>query len=221
MIRRDPLVRLLAVALAVVAVDLASKAIAIGLVPLGGITLVGPFFLDLLYNDRMFGGSTDLGGWVGAASIAASSLLLLLALPIVRSLARYDASAPWILGLMSGAAIANPASLVLQPAGVTDFLGIELTEIAVLFNLADVAAYVGVAFAGRMVLRLWSAHRREATVPASRARWTEREVSVPLWSDVHAPAVVRRPSRIRRAPLADIGDARDHGHEIAAEQRAR
>ncbi len=209
---RDPLVRLLVVALAVVAVDLATKMVAITTLSAGGFTLAGPFFLDLLYNDRMFGGLTTLGGLVLQSSIASSVTLLALALPIVRPLSRHDSGAPMILGLMSGAAVANPLSLLLQPAGVTDFLGVQLGDTAVLFNVADIAAYLGVAFTGRMLLRLWSAHRAEAApaVPArTRAQSTEREVRVPLWHDRPMPVVPTRTPGRHRTP-ADCPPHADH-----------
>lgn len=199
----DPLVRLLIVALTVVAVDLATKMVAIATLPAGGTALAGPFFLDLFFNDRMFGGLTILGGFVLPTSIASSATLIALALPIVRPLTRHDTRAPMTLGLMSGAAIANPLSLLLQPAGVTDFLGMQLGETSVLFNVADIAAYLGVALTGRMLLRLWSAHRAEAvaSLPAPRrGRRTEREVRVPLWHDRPAPVVPMRTPGQRRAP---------------------
>ena len=59
---RAPVRLLLAVAFAVVAVDLASKAVAIILLADSYVEVGGPFFLSLLFNDALFAGSTTLNG---------------------------------------------------------------------------------------------------------------------------------------------------------------
>src|SRR5690606_24846666 len=136
---RAPVRLLLAVAFAVVAVDLASKAFALILLADSYVEVGGPFFLSLIFNDAPFAGSTTLNGMALPLSFLGSLILVALALPACAPLSEHDSRAPVALGLMVGAAVANPASLALQPAGVTDFLGISSGGQRIIFNLADVA----------------------------------------------------------------------------------
>lgn len=198
-----PVRRLLVAALLVAALDLATKAVAIGELAGREIALGGPFFLGLIFNDALFGGMSTLNGWATPLSMLASACLLGLAFPVCRPLARFDATAPVALGLMVGAAVANPASLLLQPAGVTDFLGIELGGTTVLFNLADVAAYAGVALLGRTFLRVLAVHRAERSTARPRAvrrPRLEREVPLAVWRDGRREAPA--PTPVPRTEIA-------------------
>lgn len=208
---REPLWTLMVVALLVIAVDLTTKAIAITGLAGGNVQLSGPFFLTLLFNDALLAGTVDFSGWALRLSVAASSLLVILAFPVCRSLAEVDGASPIALGLIVGAAVANPASLVLEPAGVTDFLGIRMASGAsVVFNLADVACYVGLAMTGRTFMLLLGQYRRELNMPQPVARLTlEREVPLGVWRDgsPELPATLPVPSRPDLIPLIAEADA--------------
>lgn len=217
---RDPLRTQMVVAMIVVAVDITTKAVAIGALSGGRVELAGPFFLTLLYNDALLAGSVDLNDWALRLSVVASSLLVLLAFPVCRSLAEVDDVSPLALGLIVGAAVANPASLVLEPAGVTDFIGASLgSGVSVVFNLADVACYVGLAMTGRTFLLLLAQYNREQRVPQPSAGISiEREVPIGVWrDDTPEPRVpLSVPVRAELIPL--IAESADHHDDPASYQ---
>jgi lipoprotein signal peptidase len=186
MTARPPLHRLLAVAFVVIALDLAGKGAALVMLADGAPASAGPFFLTLLFNDALFAGTTNLNGMALPASVLGSLLLVAMALPVCGPLAEHDDAAPIALGLMVGAAVANPASLFLQPAGVTDFLGVTLGDTSIVFNLADVAVYAGIAMSGRTAMRVLAAHRAERSPARPRALrrvHMEREIPLAIWQD--------------------------------------
>lgn len=198
---RTPLQVLLTVAFGVVAIDLASKAAALLILSGSYVDLGGPFFLTLIFNDALFAGTSTLNGMALPISVFASLLLVALAIPVCAPLAEHDSRAPLALGLMVGAAVANPASLILQPAGVTDFLGVTLGDSGIVFNLADVAVYVGVALSGRTVMNVLAAHRAQRRSTArrtTRRAYLEREIPLAVWQDTHTvrPEPIPVPSSI-------------------------
>jgi lipoprotein signal peptidase len=80
-----------------------------------------------------------------------------------------DASAPATLGLVAGAGMGNLASLIGSRAGVPDFLAVsDGRGGAVVLNLADVAAYLGILCCLRLawtVVRTAIARRTMLSAP--------------------------------------------------------
>ncbi|HLV24862.1 MAG TPA: signal peptidase II [Gemmatimonadales bacterium] len=216
---RAPVRLLLAVAFAVVAVDLASKAVAIILLADSYVEVGGPFFLSLLFNDALFAGSTTLNGMALPLSFLGSLILVALALPVCAPLSEHDSRAPVALGLMVGAAIANPASLALQPAGVTDFLGISFGGTSIIFNLADVAVYAGIVMCGRTVTNVLAAHRaqrRSVVRRPARSAHLEREIPLAVWQDAQVERTERIPVPIG-IPVVTAHASESHADVTAPE----
>jgi hypothetical protein len=133
-----------------------------------------------------------------------------------------DRAAPRALGLIVGGALGNFASLVLSPPGVVDFISISVgVHSELVLNVADLAAYVGLA----MMLRtgfLIVAEMRRAARPSRLAQvqhWStvarravlDREVPLPVaLADRPLPeqeVEVPRPESVRRAELVDLEQA--------------
>jgi lipoprotein signal peptidase len=188
--RQSPLHRLALVALVVAAADLASKELAVALLAGRDVPLLGAWHLRLLHNTASAGG-VWLGDQTWIINAVATLAALLLAVGFCRHIARVDSGAPFALGLIAGAAAGNLASLVIPPAGVPDFLAFRVDRgHDVVFNVADVAAYVGIVLGLRTVATLVAAARapRPAPVSAKAAAvatvWAPRraaaEVVVPI-----------------------------------------
>lgn len=135
----------LALAVAVVALDQASKALAQTHLAAGAIE-IGPFLnLRLGFNTGvsfgMFAGSGDLGRWLLVAATAAVSLCLLV---WMWRLGRLAVVAP--LALIAGGALGNIVDRV-RIGAVTDFIDVHFGDTHwPAFNLADSAITLGVAW---------------------------------------------------------------------------
>ena len=90
--------------------------------------------------------STSLGPLTQEINIVATLAAVLLSTAVCSQLARLDRDAPASLGLIAGAGIGNLASMLGSSSGVPDFLAFTSRGGgAVVFNVADVAAYLGIA----------------------------------------------------------------------------
>lgn len=137
MTRKDVLGGLLVCA-AIVALDLASKAIVQSEVPRGDVVKVLPF-LDIV-NSRNNGVAFGLAGGVSPALIGAA-LVVLLGLVAYLGLKAHSGWAVWVpAGVLIGGAIANLIDRVVR-GSVVDFIDFSFWPA---FNLADVAIVVGV-----------------------------------------------------------------------------
>jgi lipoprotein signal peptidase len=217
--RSTPLARFALVAAAAAAADLATKALAARALADRVVPLGGPFSLDLAYNTGSAGG-VSLGEQTWAINVLATAVALVLAAVICRPVAAHDRRAPVALGLIAGGALGNLTSLFLPPAGVADFLAVGVGGGGAIFNVADVAAYVGIALCARTGLRLVETlriERRAPVVAAARmhaARHIERVVEIPVVADAPLPAAPRpadAPPARRRAP--DDAPAREAPRE--------
>lgn len=213
------LTQLARIALLVTIGDLATKAAAMEI--LGGDSTAFAHWLRLavVHNDQgAFGWS--VGGYTWQLNLALTLAAIVLTIPVARDLARVDSSAPRALGLIVGGALGNLASLVTSPYGVVDFIELDFTSVGVALNVADVAAYAGLAMVLRTGVLVVAALRRQTSVrdlyhvtdvrdvfaekallktalrtgPHAHALRAEREVAVADWSRVARPAGV---------PLAD------------------
>ena len=117
--------------------------------------------------------SISLGPLTREINIAATVVAVLLSMFVSSRLARFDRGAPESLGLIAGAGIGNLASMIGSTSGVPDFLALsDGRGGALVLNVADVAAYIGIACCLRLawiVLRaaIWPAR-------ALRVRRTRR-----------------------------------------------
>lgn len=168
-----------------------------------------------------------VGGWSAGAytwelNLALTLAAIVLMVPVTRELARIDSAAPRALGLIVGGALGNFASLVFSPPGVVDFISIAVSAHSeVVLNVADVAAYVGLAMIARTGFLIVAEIRRSARVrpTATVAHWRratspalllDREVELPVvaLADTggieESVAAVTRPESVRRAELADL-----------------
>jgi lipoprotein signal peptidase len=168
-----------AVALAVVLGDLVTKDLAVALLADGGSSL-GAFGhalgervrLTVLANSQgAFGLSFGPHTWNVNVGLTLAAIALMA--PVCRDLARVHASAPHTLGLIAGAAGGNLVSLLTSPHGVPDFIAFDRGGgHELVFNVADVAAYVGIVLMVRVALALLRHLRAGDSAPATSAHAT-------------------------------------------------
>src|SRR6476661_2142987 len=153
------------IALLVMFGDLVSKAMAVGLWTGERYPLLGSRFLIEVVHNPLGAFSTSYGAHTWEINVVATLAAALLAMIYCPRLTRLDALAPSGLGLVTGAALGNLASMVTSPRGVPDFLAFTHGQGSVLvLNVADVAAYIGLACCARSA---WSVLR--AAVATARA----------------------------------------------------
>ncbi|HEY0970917.1 MAG TPA: signal peptidase II [Gemmatimonadales bacterium] len=136
--------RCVLVAVAVVLIDQASKVAAAARLDAADLPLAGDAFLTFVHNDA-FARGMSLGGATLPATLLLAVTVLLLVAGACAPLARVDRTAPLGLGLVAGATIGNAMDFLRTGRGAVDFIGVSTADGALVFNLADVAAYTGVA----------------------------------------------------------------------------
>lgn len=194
-----PGVRCVAVALTVAMADQASKLLAAARLDGVDVPLAGDAFLTLVHNDT-FARGMALGGATLPATLLLSVALLLLVARACTPLAQVDRAAPLGLGLVAGATIGNAVDFLHTGRGAVDFIGVHTAEGALVFNLADVAAYAGVALLAHSTWRI-SRHIRAERALTSVERvvaTTAPEVVQPLPLFVE-PGVAAREGDVRES----------------------
>lgn len=147
--------RFAAFAAAACAFDLATKEVAVrALGSTGYVELTDRLALMLVWNTGSVGGSM-----VGALTWQLSAVMTVLAIGLVMSvvgpMAAFDRRAVPALGLVSGGAIGNLASMMAGPPGVADFIGIRLScDLTMVANVADFALWGGAALLVPVALTL-------------------------------------------------------------------
>ena len=191
--------RYFAVLTVVAGLDLLSKGLATMTLAGGPVPIAGPMEFALVHNrGSAFG--VSLGAYTFHLNAIATIIALGLTTLVVRGLSTVDPRAPIALGLIAGAAIGNLTSLLVPPAGVADFLAIEVSEGSrLVLNMADVAAYAGLAMTARSVMMLARA------ISAERARRVrhvpEIEVPIPLAVEGVRDVIPALARRDRSAPV--------------------
>lgn len=198
--------------------DWLTKAVAARLV--GGEPLVFSerFRFAVVHNDAAaFGFSA--GAYTWPLNLALTLAAIVLMIPVARDLARIDDAAPRALGLIVGGAAGNFASLLLSPPGVVDFISVGIGgHSELVLNVADVAAYVGLAMMLRTgfllvaEIRRTVQPRRTVTVQhwgmVAHRGFVDREVARPVALADRPPVenevLVPRPESVRRAELIDL-----------------
>jgi lipoprotein signal peptidase len=163
-----------AVALIVVLGDLVTKELAVWLLADGGASLgalgraLGERVRFTLLANTQGAFGMSLGPHTWNVNVGLTLAAIALMAPVCRDLARVDASAPRSLGLIAGAAGGNLVSLLTPPHGVPDFIAVEHGGgHELVFNVADVAAYVGIILMARVALAIVR-HLREGERGAAR-----------------------------------------------------
>ncbi len=165
----SPVALLAATATAVAVIDLATKQIASFVLGTQGdvsIPLIHQAVrLRVILNDQSAFG-VSLGPYTWHINLVLTTVALLLCLSLCRALAVIDHWSPVMLGLITGAATGNLVSLISSPEGVPDFIAVRSAQgHELVFNLADVAAVIGVA----LLIRTTWAVARALAHPRSNA----------------------------------------------------
>ena len=106
--------------------------------------LFGRIAIEVVHNP-LGAFSMSLGPLTREINIAATVVAVLLSMAVSSRLSRLDRGAPESLGLIAGAGIGNLASMLGNASGVPDFLALSNGRgSAVVLNVADVAAYIGI-----------------------------------------------------------------------------
>jgi lipoprotein signal peptidase len=206
------------IALLVAAGDWLTKAVAARFVGGEALEFSERLRFAVVHNDAgAFGLSA--GPYTWQLNLALTLAAIVLMIPVARDLSRIDEAAPRALGLIVGGAVGNLASLILSPAGVVDFIAVSFgAHSGLVLNVADIAAYVGLAMMTRTAFLIVAEIRRSARptrtaqvahwVTVARRSFTDREVKVPVpMADRAVPEsdlVVPRPESVRRAELLDL-----------------
>ena len=163
--RSSPVVVFALWATTVAVLDLTSKQLAATLLgPDGEVPLPilrNSVRLAVVLNDQSAFG-VSLGTYTWHINLVLTIVALFLSAALCRALAALDAWAPVMLGLIAGAATGNLVGLIFSPRGVLDFIAVRSGQGSeVVFNLADVAAIVGVLLVVRTIWALGRALLRK------------------------------------------------------------
>lgn len=197
--RRSPLIPLVRIATLVALGDLMTKQVALLWVGTLEARASAALRFGVVHNDKgAFGISA--GAYTFELSLALTLATIVLIVPVARDLARIDERAPSALGLIAGGAIGNLVSLLLTPAGVVDFIAIQRADGAgIVLNVADIAAYAGVALLARTGVMVVAAIRRTREVPDADLA-VQRGVVLTRLADLELVRVVARDADL---PAAD------------------
>lgn len=158
--RRSPLIPLARIAALVAIGDLMTKQVALLWVGTLEPRVSSAVRFGVVHNDKAAFG-LSIGDYTFEFSLALTLAALALIIPVARDLSRIDDRAPTALGLVAGGALGNLVSLLASPAGVVDFIAVQRADGAgIVLNVADVAAYAGVAMLMRTTAMVIAAIRR-------------------------------------------------------------
>lgn len=157
--------RFFGIAVTASAVDLLTKEVAVrSLGETGLVTITERLSLTLVWNTGAAGG-VSLGPFTWMLNVIVTVLALGLVISVVRPMAAVDARSTLALGLVSGGAAGNLASILAGPVGVADFLAVRLTDdLTMVANVADLFLWVGALLlvpVGATLVRMARAERAE------------------------------------------------------------
>jgi lipoprotein signal peptidase len=215
------LVQLSRIALLVAIGDFATKAAAAAFVG-GEPTVFNEWLHFAVVNNDQGAFGLSVGSYTWQLNLALTLSAIALMLSVSRDLARIDSMAPRALGLIVGGAIGNLASLITSPHGVVDFIAISFSSASSLvLNVADVAAYAGLAMMLRTGFLIVHRIRTDVPVTSRAARrdaprvlqfaLSDREVDLPVhrdtpdsrWIDAQITGDIIRPASHER-PTGDV-----------------
>lgn len=154
--------RFLMVAGMAAGVDLSSKALASAVLSGGRvISLSERLGFLLVYNTGTTGGRS-IGPYTWVFNMMVTVIAIALVVKIVQALAQVDRRSTLALALVTGGALGNLASMVFGPAGVADFIAVQITETStIVMNVADLFLWGGALLLGPVVVQLLRAVRAE------------------------------------------------------------
>ena len=122
-------------------------------------------------NNTRLAWGLETGGFELEVTALATLAIIIVIARIARQLARVDASAPTMLALLLGAGTANLADALIPPHGVVDFISVTgANGASTAFNVADIAAAVGLALCARTAWRIAQTIRGRRALPAEPRR---------------------------------------------------
>ena len=139
---RGVAVNYLVVLLLALAADLLTKGWAVSALSSGSVVLSDSFALMLVFNSGLAGGAS-IGALTWPVNVVTTIASILLVSSVVYPLAQVAPRATLAMGLIAGGAAGNLSSLIAEPRGVPDFLALHVGRSALVFNVADVALWVG------------------------------------------------------------------------------
>jgi signal peptidase II len=152
--------RFIAWAIAAAALDLWTKALAELHLADRAIEITDRFALLLVINTGAAGG-VSLGPHTWLINVLSTLATILLVTAAMLPLARLVGGVPRAMGLIAGGAAGNLLSLLGPARGVPDFLALHLTDASIVFNVADVALWIGALLLIPMAWRLYGMARTE------------------------------------------------------------
>lgn len=160
---RDRLVhRFAAVAGLAMLADLGTKALAVRLLGTSGyVDLTERLAFFLVWNTGVTGG-VSVGPFTASINVLVTVMALWLVLTVVRPMAQVDARATLALGMVTGGALGNLASIVAGPPGVADFIAVRLSaDSTMVANVADLFLWGGALMLAPVALTLLRLVREE------------------------------------------------------------
>jgi lipoprotein signal peptidase len=152
-LRSASLERLAAIASVVFIADFASKRWA--LTHLETLSSSGPGLHLAVVNNTRLAWGLETGGFELEVTALATIAIVLVIARIARQLTAVDSSAPTMLALLLGAGAANLADALIPPHGVVDFIAVTtVSGVSTAFNVADVAAAIGLGLCARTAWRI-------------------------------------------------------------------
>lgn len=159
----DPVYRRFALIAGLAALtDLATKEWAVrGLGEHGLVPLTERFSLFLVWNTGVAGGAS-VGPFTWLLNVLVTVAALYLVLTVVRPLAAVHPISVTSLGLVSGGAVGNLASMMAGPPGVADFLAVRVSDSTTMVaNVADLHLWTGALLLAPVAVKLLQRLRDE------------------------------------------------------------
>jgi lipoprotein signal peptidase len=141
-------------------VDLITKQLAVSMLGDREIAIGERLGLVLVWNTGGPGGGY-LGPTLSFLNVVMTAVAVMIMSMIAADLGRVHRLGAIALGIVTGGAIGNLASMVAGPAGVADFLALHLTDRSIVFNVADIALWSGAMLLIPVVILLLRAIRAE------------------------------------------------------------
>ena len=155
-------------AFAAALVDLTTKQLATSMLGTREIALGDRFGLILIWNTGGPGGAS-LGPTLWMMNAVMTAIAIVIMSAIDADLGRFHRLGAIALGIVTGGAIGNLASMLVDPAGVADFLAVHLSDRTIIFNVADIALWSGAWMLIPVVVLLVRAIRVERKGKSSHA----------------------------------------------------
>lgn len=118
------------------------------------------FSLMLVFNTGVAGGAS-IGPYTWLFNVLSTLATVALVVSVVLPLARVDSRASLAMGLVAGGASGNLASIIGEPRGVPDFLAQRVGDAIIVYNVADIALWIGAAILVPVTFGLVKAVRAE------------------------------------------------------------